>query len=840
MSKIRITSNPYEKMISYSRWDRLNQQWFPINYDSNPNSLLISDDLTTNFFPFKANKIVDVLIDEFSDGNLEIEFAGTEDEFMILKGICESDDYNDTVQVTRSAATLENAHEILPDIISIYNEIRPIVDSNISKKERIESEIDKFTDATNDQVPICVVGNYSAGKSSFINALIGNEILPSGDEPVTARVFKISPSHEEDKGFVKFKYDEHDVVIMFDGYHQHVESDLKDHPLIDKIRELIDPLDTENLCRSVNQVLSTINNFEEDELDLNISNLIEIEVPFNSTMFDGSDIDYVIFDTPGSNTATNYKHVEVLQQAMQNMSNGLPVFVAEYNTLDSMDNEKLYKDIDSLEELDSRFTMVVVNKADKANLPMGGLSDEEVDKILNMSIPRNLYSGGIFFVSSVIGLGAKTDGAFDNEFYEEVFDDVSPRFSNPDHKRYKCLYKYNIMPTQLKKLTSREAEAYEDLLLSNSGLYSVEQEIRRFAEIYSAYNKSIQADLFLGKILDMTFEDINVAKTKRVKDRITLNSMLEKNKASIVEEIEKKKEEIADKMTMDYSSFLKSEVRSMDNFYTMESMKEEENRLQKKHQKEVNIDSFWADKKASVDEVFNSISINPNSPKKSIIQLKDSIKKWAQESSKLSNAERAVQINAANELFQYMKDKMKSSNEEVHNRLINQSESYWKERAESIRKEMVDMVTNSEGIDTSLEEELEKLIITYKSFNTHRPNIATLDKSNFESKIMAIIFSDPLNLNRGKLIKTYNSEIDTMQTTHFNNIYVSYVDKFKEWINDLTKLLVESILEINPDLAAQIDLINKETKLIDELENTRLKLEEYANQIHKKISWQEE
>ena len=40
-------------------------------------------------------------------------------------------------------------------------------------------------------IPICVFGNYSAGKSTFINALIGREVLPSGGDPVTAKIYKI-------------------------------------------------------------------------------------------------------------------------------------------------------------------------------------------------------------------------------------------------------------------------------------------------------------------------------------------------------------------------------------------------------------------------------------------------------------------------------------------------------------------------------------------------------------------------------------------------------------------------------------------------------------------------
>jgi len=828
MVKIKIVSNPYEKNITYHRWDEVQSGWLPINYESNSNSLLISDDLTTNFFPFKANKIVDVIIDEFSDGHVAIVFEGTDDEYDIIREICESDDYKDVVKITRSETTLENARDILPEIVRIYNEIRPIVDRNIKNEEVVEDEFNKFTDATNDQVPVCVVGNYSAGKSSFINALIGSEILPSGDEPLTARIFKISPSHDE-RGYIRFMYEGKTVAVVFNGNEQHVESEIESHPLIDKIREVIEPLSTVDMVRSINRTLRTINCFEEDEFDENISDLIEIMVPFNSTMFGNKNIDYVIFDTPGSNTATNYKHVEVLRKAMENMSNGLPIFVAEFNSLDSIDNEKLYKDIDSMEELDSRFTMVVVNKSDKANLPLEGFSPEDEDKILNMAIPRNLYSGGIYFVSSVIGLGSKTNGEFDDEFYEEVFDDVSPRFANPNHKRYKNLYKYNIMPPQLKKNNVAESEAFENLLLANSGLYCVEQEINRFAEVYSAYNKCIQAEMFLGKILDATFKDIAEAKTERVKSRITRNNMLEQDKAKTIDSIEAKEEEIKQTYSSDYRNYLKGIVESNPRTYTVEEFKAEENQLKSKHEEDVNIDAFKQAYTESSDKFMESVT--------SFHQISTAFKQWRTGASRLSNAERAVQIRAANELFEILREKIQTNNEAIHAELIEKSDEYWKKQTELIKQEIIALVTNSSGLTEEQEKELERFIVSYRPINVHTPDIANLDKENYESRLMAIIISDPLNLNRSKLIKAYNSEISMMEQTHLSSICYSYIESFKEWITSLVANLLKNIIEINPELAAQNEIILQESKVIEELDNTRIKLEQYVEQIKRMINW---
>ncbi len=76
---------------------------------------------------------------------------------------------------------------------------------------------------------------------------------------------------------------------------------------------------------------------------------------------------------------------------MVDLSNGLPIYVSEYNSLDTTDNEKLCSEIKNMPELDSRFLMIIVNKADDANL-----KSFNEERLLHQAIPRQLYSGGVW------------------------------------------------------------------------------------------------------------------------------------------------------------------------------------------------------------------------------------------------------------------------------------------------------------------------------------------------------------------------------------------------------------------------------------------------------------
>ena len=835
MAKIRITSNPYDKLIKYARWNAETEEWQTVDYNNNPDSQLISDDLTTSFFPFKANKILDVIIEEFNDGQIDILFAGTEDEFNMLRSICENEKYSAFVTVSRDSNTLENARDILPDIVDIFKEIDPLITQSVKDKSKIEAEIGKFSEATNESIPICVVGNYSAGKSSFINALIGHEILPSGDEPLTARVYKISPSHYEDRGRIKFQYNDHNVVVRFRGNNQGVESDLEDHPLIKKIEEVIAPLDEFDLVKSVNRTLKTINNFENEVLEANVSDLIEIEVPFNSTMYGRGKTDFIIFDTPGSNSASNNKHVRVLKEAMENMSNGLPIFVSEFNSLDSMDNEKLYKEIDSLEELDSRFTMVVVNKSDKANLPKDGFTQVDEDKILAMAIPKNLYSGGIYFVSSVIGLGAKTKGEFDDEFYEEIYEDTVPRFSDPEHKRYKCLYKYNIMPDQLKKEAIEESEECDNLLLANSGIYCVEQEINNFAAVYSAYNKCIQSELFLSKVHNIAKIEIDAAKEEREKSKVYRSKMLEQDKQNLVNALEKTTDDLKKTYVDEYKEYMNPIYKGLDYRIDSDELKAKEVELKTKYSEMQDVAEHKADTKVSSDALFDSVVLGKSGF--SLKKISQNYDMWKKKMAQQSEAEQKARDEALDELFADVKEQYVKSNDEIHSVLLTKSTEYWKVKTDRVRNALVELVTGSSALSDTKKQELEAIIVEYEAMKFQENNAEKLDKDRFETKLFSVFAIDPLNINRMKLARTYNAEISKSKEGNYRNIFTSHIDSYEAWIENLKELLLNNIVEINPTLSAQAEIIKEETQRIQELESRQRKLDQYVSQIHKMMQW---
>ena len=219
---------------------------------------------------------------------------------------------------------------------------------------------------------------------------------------------------------------------------------------------------------------------------------------------------------------------------MEGFTNGLPVYVSTYDALDTKDNKDLIEDITHRKELDSRFAMLVVNQADTARIPRDGFSKNDIDDIINDAVPKNLGTERMFFVSSIMGLGAKNGENFYDDGYAETFIDSKAKFTSPESKYYKQLFKYNIVPLRLKTIETNELYQNNDTLMVNSGLYSVENEIGEFAEKYSKYNKCVQSKAFLGNALDITQQQIDLKKDKCFEEKEKLKNSLEEEKKDLL------------------------------------------------------------------------------------------------------------------------------------------------------------------------------------------------------------------------------------------------------------------------------------------------------------------
>lgn len=171
MPRIKITSNPYENAITYRKYNANSGTWESID----SNSDLWNEKYKTSVFPFVVKNIVNIIYEEFKSGNEQITilFEGTDDEFKELESVCLDEEYNGLLRPVASVRYLRNARDILPDVKAIFDQMQPLISESVKDSEKVEREKRQFADVSKEAIPICVIGNYSSGKSTFINALIG-------------------------------------------------------------------------------------------------------------------------------------------------------------------------------------------------------------------------------------------------------------------------------------------------------------------------------------------------------------------------------------------------------------------------------------------------------------------------------------------------------------------------------------------------------------------------------------------------------------------------------------------------------------------------------------------
>lgn len=621
MATIKIKSNPYEKEIKYFSYQKQSGEWKEIQ-ESNPNSKLREDESEKSFLPFRIKEIVDTLLEEYyvDSEKVNIVFEGTQEEYEVLEKVCMMPEMTDKISLTKANVILENAKLILSDTKEIFKTVQPIIEEIMHNDSEVEKDLNKVSDALDDIIPICVFGNYSAGKSTFINSLIGHEILPSGGDPVTAKIYKIELSDSDELARIRFKHWDDEIELIFEGKIFRSRKGKSEDEMLCELARIMEDNDEDDMFRLINRALEFINGYEKIDLDsIEISDLIQVEVPFaKEGVLGRSRNKFVIFDTPGSNSNSNTDHSKVLADALQGFSNGIPVWVSQYETIDSNDNAKLCDDVLNIKALDNRFTMIVLNKADTSDLPEKGFSEKQIRNIREYNAVEKMYASGIYFVSSIMGLGAKNNGRLADKYYRKTYRSQQEMFSDPEDLDYITLYTYNLMPEQIKnemvKYSKICTQSKTDLIYANSGLFCIEQEMEDFASKYSAYNKCQMVYMFLSEVIGKTNAVIVGKKEYLTKTREARKDELEEASEELIDTLSNTAKMKEDEFCRETRNFLKTYVTAnLDYSYAPDELAKLDEEIAKYNEKESEYGSQESNYTEAKENIWSHLKANGQS-----------------------------------------------------------------------------------------------------------------------------------------------------------------------------------------------------------------------------------
>lgn len=222
----------------------------------------------------------------------------------------------------------DNLKKINEKLNIIIDELRKKTDSGIVF-EMVLSDMQKAVTTFEEPLNVMIMGEFSTGKSSFINALIGQEILKTNDTPTTAVITKIS-------------YGNSDKVLV-----HYVDGRLE-----------------EETTKKFEKLTSVTKNKKKNKIHENIS-YVERFIP----------VDYLkninIIDSPGLND-TCKEHVEVTKRFVNNTDMILWIFTIQ--------NAGTKSEVEALENLSEYLKPIgIVNKIDMLDDEDDSLEDELQD-----------------------------------------------------------------------------------------------------------------------------------------------------------------------------------------------------------------------------------------------------------------------------------------------------------------------------------------------------------------------------------------------------------------------------------------------------------------------------
>ena len=293
----------------------------------------------------------------------------------------------------------------------------------VGKRQRVETK----------QFTVALFGAFSAGKSSFANALLGEKVLPVSPNPTTATINQILPVTEDKPHgtvIVQFKSEQallEDMKAVYKMFHYEIATLEEALTKIDQIMKYPSPSGkqktTFSFLRAVQKGYEAVANHLGEQLQVTLEEFSDYVANEEKSCF----VEYMelyydcaltrqgvaLVDTPGADSI-NARHTDVAFQYIKNADAIL--FVTYYNHVFSRADREFLIQLGRVKDtfaLDKMFFLI--NAADLAQ------SEEELEMVKGYIADQLLQYGirnpRLFAISSLCALEEKQGKSIDKEKY---------------------------------------------------------------------------------------------------------------------------------------------------------------------------------------------------------------------------------------------------------------------------------------------------------------------------------------------------------------------------------------------------------------------------------------
>ena len=576
-----------------------------------------------------GNKFFEDIWEQFLRDDVSVTFKGTKVDYEDF--VKKVEEYNKSVNEERFK--IDNFIE-LPCVADIYTEISAFCDDTLSLFERELQNSDikksfikrknefetKKLKLNNSDVNICLVGTYSSGKSTFINALIGKRILPECISSETAKMFRIKNAKEPSVAFIIKKGNSEQAIIaniVWDkdnnkfSFHANGPCPETEEKVNSEINSaLMFRLQQHEQLYAILKKLNDIPNAGDVTDDSEyIDGIIEVNFPIPLD----DNINFTFYDTPGTDSNSN-EHLVVLKKALQQQTNSILIVLYEPTKMEGTGNSVLYNLINTSNDLkesegqvtiDLARSLHVINQADTKSLAdLSSLKNKrvevtlkETDKIYNEEAEHiDLSKERLFFVSSKAAYISKAIGnnidnederrwlanhrnEINNEPVEDPFGKTEPtgdvdtgmyfkldKMANSDNETKQLIAD---SMEELNKLAKEEGSSIYPILQRiyvNSGMYAIECEIVKYAQKYALAVKAKGLYDGIKNVVDFIREDYAAIENQARLSKEQIEHNITIMKTNMVRDIEQSYEEYISNMTTENMVF---QIDDINQLYTV-------------------------------------------------------------------------------------------------------------------------------------------------------------------------------------------------------------------------------------------------------------------------------
>lgn len=406
------------------------------------------------------------LRDAVNDTGIKLSFYGTKPDFEDIEQLVKADEKHsfadgiELVHANRETASKNDPAKKLENLRDIYEEVKK------GPEQFCTADVQKgFESALDDDFEIVVVAPMSSGKSTVINALLGQDLLPAINQATTAVLTRIR-DEDGQKQFLVSAID-HEGKLLVKNKKATAE----------RIGELNGKTDPENPNKSLAKEIR-----------------IQGDIPHLSSR----GLHTVFVDTPGGNNNLNAEHERVMDEAIQDEDKSMVIYVFNGTQLTTKDNAAILDKIARAmkrsmngKQTRDRF-LFVANRMDDVDPAKEHYEDMRA-AILKELKEKEITEPNLYFVSARTAklLRMQYAGAAMSETDDDDLDFLSKKMTRDKH----ALFEFSSLSEAQKEQFRQEVKMLREenpeakriprVAEINSGIPALEMAINEYLERYA-------------------------------------------------------------------------------------------------------------------------------------------------------------------------------------------------------------------------------------------------------------------------------------------------------------------------------------------------------------------